>query len=504
MGGALMGGGLRGGALRGLPLRYRLTGFYLAMNTLVYVVFGASLYSYFEQRLALDVDAFLRARVESVTESITFYWQATEYTLAQGHLPTLSVSMAREVFDNTVKKWVDGSINSAELFNASVKVLDLDGRPLAANKGMERNVTLSEEALETALRGELYYETVVADMPGYGRVEMRVVTGPVMYNAQTAFVVQVGTLLVQNAAALRNLVIILLLLVPSTLIITAVAGFYLARIALRPMQRISDAMLETGEHNLDRRISVPGARGEIIAMEESFNRMVDRLGNAFRQQQRLVSDVSHQLKTPLAVLKGELEIALKRARTSDEYERVLGSNLEEVDRMIRIVESMLLLARFDANEIKLSAEDVDLRGMVAGIVEDMRVIARARQIALDLDAPFPCVARVDAGRLAQAVMNIVDNAIKYSSPGMRVGITVGMDAESAIIAVRDSGPGMSAEDAERAFRRFYRSESGGAPGFGLGLSIAQGIVELHGGSIGLETRLGAGSVFTIRLPFAPR
>jgi heavy metal sensor kinase len=231
--------------------------------------------------------------------------------------------------------------------------------------------------------------------------------------------------------------------------------------------------------------------------------MLGRLDAAFRQVRQFSADASHELQTPLTILKGEIEVALRAPRSPDEYQHVLASALEESERIARLVEGLLLLSRADAGVLRMDRQPVDLAELTAEIVDYARVLAEAYGVALDLKSAAPLTIHGDREHLRRLLLNLVDNGIKYTPAGGRVTLTLQRDGEWAALCIADTGIGLAPEELERIFQRFYRAPQAvdqGKEGSGLGLCIARSIAEAHGGRIRVESSPGQGSAFIVFLP----
>jgi signal transduction histidine kinase len=231
--------------------------------------------------------------------------------------------------------------------------------------------------------------------------------------------------------------------------------------------------------------------------------MLGRLDEAFRQIRQFSADASHELQTPLTILKGELEVALRAPRTADEYRRVLGSALEESERIARLVEGLLLLSRADAGVLRMDRRPLDLARLVAEVCEQTQVLAKAQGVTVALGSLTPVAVQGDREHLRRLLLNLVDNGIKYTPAGGRVTLSLREDGAWAVLSVSDTGIGLAPGERERIFRRFYRAPeavSRGDGGSGLGLCIARSIAEAHGGRIEVDSVQGQGSTFTVFLP----
>ncbi len=304
--------------------------------------------------------------------------------------------------------------------------------------------------------------------------------------------------------------------IPLALAISIFGGLWLARKALRPMDQIADTAREIGAKNLSQRIDLPGKTDrELVNLIETLNLMFSRLENSFQQVTQFTSDASHELKTPLAIMKGEIEQAerhLDAAQTLDpeEAHAVLGSVMEEVERMQRIVEGLLMLSRADDRRLPLAKETVNVYQYLDSLREDAAILAEERGLTLRgrfEEAAMKKEISADTTRLYQVVMNLVDNALKYTPAGGKVTLFLTSADHEVHFGVADTGIGISKDELPKVFRRFYRTDEArtgphgdGERSLGLGLAIVKSIVEAHGGTIGVESELGKGTRFTVTMP----
>ena len=255
--------------------------------------------------------------------------------------------------------------------------------------------------------------------------------------------------------------------------------------------------------HLAERLEETGAGDELDRLANTLNAMLGRLDDAFRQIRQFSADASHELQTPLTILKGELEVALRAPRSPEAYQRHLQSALEEVERMAILVDGLLLLARADAGVLRMDRQPVDLAQLVAEVVGQTRVLAAAQRLTIEPGPLDPATIQGDYERLRRLLLNLVDNGIKYTPPGGRVTLSLHRCGSWASLRVADTGIGLSLAEQEQVFQRFYRADSArahGQGGAGLGLCIAQSIAEAHGGHIQIDSTPGHGSTFTVCLP----
>jgi heavy metal sensor kinase len=318
--------------------------------------------------------------------------------------------------------------------------------------------------------------------------------------------------------ALNTLLIILVVTVPLALLVASLGGQFLANQVLKPVGHVTRTARLITSQNLNQSIQVPRGKDELTSLVETFNEMIFRLGKSFDQIKQFTSDASHELKTPLTVLKGEMEVALRKERSPQDYEQVLRSNLEEINRMSRIVEDLLFLSKTDTGEIRLQKEEINLTEIVRDVVAQLSLLAEMKGLRLITTNHHEEIhVLADGLCMRQLLLNLIYNGIKYTEPGGSIQVALentppatsaspGEQGSSVKIIVSDSGIGISKEDQEKIFDRFYRADkarSRDQGGSGLGLSICKWIVQAHRGHISVDSDLGKGSVFTVTLPLYP-
>jgi heavy metal sensor kinase len=267
---------------------------------------------------------------------------------------------------------------------------------------------------------------------------------------------------------------------------------------------MSQSALRISAEDLSRRLERRGTQDEIDRLADTLNAMLARLQAAFGEMQRFTADAAHELRTPLTALRGGIEIALRAERSPDEYRRVLASSIEEVDQLIRLAEDLLLLSRSTVG-LTTSRQPVDLESLCLEALELGMRLAKGKGVTVSMGATAPTVVQGDAGALRRALLNLVDNAVKYTPAGGSVVISLERAREHVALVVEDTGIGIDPADVERVFEPFVRLDAGrnrDTGGSGLGLAIARSIVVTHGGTLEVDSRPGGGSRFTIQLPAA--
>ncbi|MBP7706565.1 MAG: HAMP domain-containing protein [Candidatus Aminicenantes bacterium] len=303
--------------------------------------------------------------------------------------------------------------------------------------------------------------------------------------------------------ALRTLLLILLLALPAGLVLAAIGGSVLAGRLLRPVAAMAGQAERISAENLSSRLPIEDPRDEFGQMAGVINRMLSRLEASFDRLSRFTADASHELRTPLTVIRSVGEVALQEGLDPAAYRDRIGSMLEEVGRLSQLVDNLLTLTRADAGVVELRRKEIDAFALAAQSIEDLRPLAEEKRQELTLVSDGAARITADESTLRLALVNLLDNAIKYTPPAGTINVGVRVKDREVLIEVADDGPGIPAEQAPKVFERFYRadlSRSSQTGGAGLGLAIARWAVEANGGRIELESREGDGSTFRLVIP----
>jgi heavy metal sensor kinase len=381
--------------------------------------------------------------------------------------------------------------------NRFVEVADADGRVVAWSSNLAgRLFTIPPEILgEARQRGHSF---VVTD-------ELRVAVVPLSSDQSKrlgyAVVAEPVSIVEEDLRRLRR---DFFAGVPLVLLLASVGGYFLARKSLAPIALMNQQTQRITAENLSARLDVTNPRDEVGRLALTINALLSRIDAAFQEQKRFIADASHELRTPLAVLRGETEVALGQERATREYQESLALIKDEAERLSRIVEDLFVLARQPMDARSIVNEPVHLNEIVADCARAVNVLAVQKGLRLDLAAELPnvCV-NGDDEMLKRMLLNLLDNAVKYTPPGGRISVALESQNGQALIVVKDTGIGIPAADQARIFDRFYRvdkARSRALGGAGLGLSIARWIVAGHGGALAVESEVGKGSSFTVILP----
>ncbi len=461
-----------------ISIRARLTLWYTGVLLAILLVISGLSYAMVRRSLLQDLDASLRLVAQVIRD--------TGYSTPGVPADPATEAAVREIL-------------GPDYYDKFFQLRDPAGGPGARQAALRgRPLPLSAAARDSATRGVPTLETVELNR----KERARVLTMPIVRDGQLAQIIQVGISLHRVEQTLGRYLETLFTLVPLGVGLAVVGGAWIARATLAPVGEMSRTARRITAEDLTQRLAVRDTADELDHLAETLNAMLARLEGAFGQMRRFAADAAHELRTPLTALKGGIEVALRADRAAEEYRRVLRSSLEEVERLIRLAEDLLLLSRVSVG-VTTPPAAVDLEAVVLDVLDVGRRLAQGRGVSVRLGPTGAAAVPGDAAGLRRALLNLVENAIKYTPAGGTVGLSLAATDGSAALVVEDTGPGIEPADAERVFQPFVRldgaraRETGGA---GLGLSIARSIVLAHGGTLTLESRPGAGSRFTIRLP----
>lgn len=313
---------------------------------------------------------------------------------------------------------------------------------------------------------------------------------------------QVGRLLDSRAVLLSPLRGAFAGVGAGALILSIAAGTLLAWRSTRPIRAVSDTtrrILETGD--LSARVPGPGGTSELARLVSQLNTLLDKNAAHVRVLRETLDNLAHDLRTPITRLRGTAELALQDAGDPAEARAALADCVNESDRLLHLLETLLDISAAEAGALQLNRDVVDVRSLTERAADLYREVAEEKRITLTLAQPEPVEASIDSIRLGQAINNLVDNALKYTPSGGRVEVAAQAEAGAIVLCVTDSGPGVPVAEREAVFRRLFRGDASRSQrGLGLGLSMVKGIVEAHGGTVSIDDALGGGARFTVRIP----
>jgi heavy metal sensor kinase len=459
-------------------IRARLTLWYTSLLTVTVLFLGGTAYALLDYSLIRDLDRALQGVALAVAE---------QPSRSSPPIPADVEAIFRRFFG--FSPW-NRYVERRHPWS------DRDPQELPPRSG---RLPLSPNALNRAAAGLETFET----LEGLGPFPVRLLTQPVREAGHVTSLIQVGMSLESVAMTRRRFLLVMAAVLPLALLFAGGGGWLLAQRALRPVDRMTEAARRISAEHLDERLDTTGSDDELDRLAATLNDMLGRLDVAFRQIRQFSADASHELQTPLTILKGELEVALRAPRSPEEYRRVLASALEESERIALLVEGLLLLSRADAGVLRMDRQPVDLAELVMEVGESAQVLANTHGVTLELKPAARVTIQGDRDHLRRLILNLVDNGIKYTPVGGLLTVTLQRDGEWAALHVVDNGIGLTPAEQEHIFQRFYRAPealSCSKEGSGLGLCIARSIAEAHGGRIEVQSAVGRGSTFTLLIP----
>lgn len=469
-----------------MSIRLRLTLYYVSLLAVILIIFSGALYMILFISSLDEVDRTLQTRAVDIQNG------ATTLLLLQRD-PVIAFRLGRLP--------LIPSANNFATPGVFVQLADPDGNPVtrSANLG-DQNLTASSSVLSRVTQGEPVYANITAD-----RVPLRLYVAPLKTpRGEIIGVIEVAQSLEGVNNTLRRLAFLFFGGIVMSVVLAAVGGALLAQNALAPIDRITQAAHGiTHAGDLTRRLEQGKTLDEVGRLSATFNEMLGRIEELFRSQQRFVSDVSHELRSPLTAIRGNLDL-LRRGASDDPEARhqALAAIDAEAERMQRLVTDLLLLARADEG-IKIQKELVELDTLILDVYRQARLIAGGVNVCLGSEDQAQVLG--DRDRLKQLLLNLVDNAIKYTPNGGEVRLSLERDTQWVRVSVSDTGMGIPSEDLPKIFDRFYRvdkARSREKGGSGLGLAIAKWITDAHGGRIEVQSEVGKGTTFILWLPLA--
>jgi heavy metal sensor kinase len=457
-----------------LPIRVRLTAWYAVLVALIIGALGAFVVLQLRSDLTATIDRDVRSAAAQLGAGYAMEGTEEFLDLSESVLP--------------------GSGAAAQVLDRDGRILLRFGEPIAdgeiAPEPVRRAAVAGRSRLITVARDGNRYKAMVVPTVRQGRPQ----------------VVVVAETLRDVDRSVGRLVVLLLIAGPAVLALTALSGWWLSRKALRPVERMASQAGEISIDPLHDRLAVPAPADEIRHLGLTLNAMLERLEHGVQEKRRLIADASHELRTPLAVMRSELDVSLREEDLPEDARAALESTREEVDAMSRTVDNLLTLAQVDEGRLELLTTPVGIDEAIEAAVRPLRPLAEAKGVRLEVET-VRCDALADPQRLHLALTNLIENAIKYATPGGVVQVAGWCEADELGVTVRDDGPGIPVAARAHVFDRFYRVDDargrGGAGGSGLGLSICREIAGAHGGRVWVDSQEGVGSAFSLGLPRAP-
>jgi heavy metal sensor kinase len=466
-------------------LSFRLVIWYAGVLTAVFVVLGALTLIFLRHYLEASVLDTQARRARQIADTLLAAIDRT------------GEGVARQVED----------LYSPEANDRFIRISRADGRLVYVSASPhDGSFVPSEVPVVPAAASFVRQSTLVRKQQvRSGSLLIGAVGYPSAAGAAPRYIVEVGVSTERTESTLRQVLLLLVIGLPIAVGIAVAGGFILVRRALKPVDGIARKAEEITQLNLSERLPVMRTGDELESLSISLNHMISRLEDAIQTSKRFVADASHELRTPLTVLRGELESLAQDAQLRAHTRESLGSMLEEVDRLAEIVESLLALSKLDAGDTSSERVQFDLGELATTTAGQMSLLAEDKNITVTCEVAQQVMIEGDRARMKQVVVNLLDNAIKYTPNGGRVLLKISRDAREAILDVADNGMGIPTEALPHMFKRFFRvddSRSRDQGGAGLGLSIVKSICNAHGAAVEVTSSPGEGSRFRVRQPLA--
>ncbi|MDA3894547.1 MAG: ATP-binding protein [Desulfobacteraceae bacterium] len=482
-------------------IRFKASILYTSILCIILVLFSGVLYSITRHILFRDVDEELQIKSAEIVNILKSYEKLKQSKSPQQHLINKLLGIedrARLIIDDLWRS----DMQALNLKSDYIRIIDVRGQSIIKSQNFNEEIMalFQNEFPPLSLNHAVFKNLKVATN------WLRVVNLPFLYGNQHLLVIQIGTPLNPVIRILNQLLYFIGAGILFILGLTSFLGSFFARRILKPVSNVTKIVDDISHKDLNLRIPEMAADEEMKHLISSCNAMIGRLEKSFEHVNEFSSHVAHELKTPLAIIRGEVELALSETRDIDEYQRVLNVSLEEVDRLIKIIKDLLLLARLDYNPDVFGFEKISLNEFLKEIHEYSSILAEQKGLASDLEI-LESVYCIDGDKvhLRRLFLNLINNAVKFTPSGGKINITLTVKGAIAEIAVSDSGVGISNKDLKMIFDKFFRAQPYGhkaEPGSGLGLSIARSIARAHQGEITVQSQSGQGTTFTVSLPVA--
>lgn len=381
------------------------------------------------------------------------------------------------------------------LGGSEAQILDDSGKVLAAS-GTNRTPIVHVDAITTAKKGAFSFSSKTKPPQRY------IVVGTTSHGKQMAIAVR-SDLQTRDEAIDRVERLLVFGSVPLVLL-AGIAGWLIARAALRPVERMRSQVEGLPDEEVAPILDVPRTRDEIAALATTMNDLMARVRRARQRERRFVAEAGHELRTPLAILQGELELANRPGRSAEELRETIRVAQEEALRLGRLAEDLLLLARSDSEALNLRRNQTDVAALVEQSIATLKRRDEGRSVAFEVHKDVNPTVDLDSDRFRQAIDNLIDNALRHAPEGTTVEVCIESRGPDVVFIVRDRGPGFPADFIERAMDRFAKPTTQHDGGAGLGLSIVRAVAEAHGGHAWVENRFGGGAEAGISIPMPGR
>jgi len=486
-------------------IRLKVSLFYTAILGVILIVYTGILY--YGQRYALyrDLDRELGIKAQEIATAINsflpvleddqraFYLSANMAIRQEGAFPD------QEKISEAKKRWVAVS-EKLGIRNDYIILISPEGEVISNSSNVDKELlSYILHDIKVPMQKAVLYRDVK-----FANNQLRFISIPYYYKNKRTYLIKLGSSLVPINKILYGRMLFASLTIPLVLLFASFLGGIITNRILDPVIKVTNIAKNITYKDLSSRVKIDNVDEELRYLVDAFNEMISRLDKSFRYIDEFSSNVAHELKTPLTIMIGESELALMQERDIQEYKRVLEVNLREAGHMLNIAEDLLLLSRLEYQSEAFKFEQVDLPILITEIFEQAKKLALSKKISVDLKLPDEqIIILADWLHLRRLFLNIINNAVKFTPAGGKINIMVTLKAKEVVIAISDTGIGISPKDKMKIFDRFFHVEHRGYTGqssSGLGLSIAHSIAKIHHGDIFVTSQLQKGSIFSVTLP----
>lgn len=486
-------------------IRFKISILFVAILGTILVIHSTILYLSLRYTLYKDLDAELRMKVEQIVSTInaylevlgegedTFLFAVKRVITLQGEHPH------KQMIEEFEAKWLQ-KVDTLDLREHFITFSGIDGTSIV------RSENVSEQ---------IFYAFLKKNKPARSRREtmrtinvngnrLRIISIPFVHNNTQEYLLQVGTPLKPIIYILNNRLFYIAISIPVILFFAGFIGQLFAVRIMKPVVEVAKTAQGITHENLSERVKAEHVDEEMKYLVDSFNDMIERLEGSFNYIVEMSSHIAHELKTPLAIIRGESELALRKEQADEEYRRVIAVTIQEVERMLKTINDLLLLTKLEYRQDIFKFERIDLRTFFMEIYEQTKILASRKEIEVTFTmAKGPLYLNGDTLHLRRLFFNIIDNALKFTSRKGGVVIDIRRAGKDLSVVISDTGVGIPKDDLPEIFKRFFHVDRTGRkeePGIGLGLSIALSIARIHHGDIRVESEVGKGTTFTVILP----
>lgn len=491
-------------------VKFKISVLYTLVLGVILSLYSVLLYLNLSYVIYHETDRNLRQKASELAGVISTYSEMLE-----ADKETIPVSLKRAIdFDQVEKsevfqwpsvKKVDQQwkykIQALRISQDFIAIYYPSGEILQASGNMDKEVLAALQADVKLVPAD---KVLIKNLSANG-IHLRVVSFPLYRWNKIKYIAQLATTLDPQLFVLRSKLKVILITVPLFMILTSFVGSFFVVKTFEPIGRIVETARTISYKDMAKRVELPHADDELKPLVEGFNDMISRLERSFKYIEEFSSNAAHELKTPLAIIRGELEVALRKDRPAQDYKKAIGVALDECQRMLKTINDLLLLTKLDYHTEVFKFESVDLVEFIREIYEQSRSIASEKQIDVSLNASQePLLIQADKLHLRRLFFNLIDNAVKFTPRGGKIDLRIEKRGQWVSVSIADTGVGIAQEDLHRIFDRFFHIDrTQEAPSVnGLGLSLVQSISKIHHGGVEVRSELEKGSVFTVKLPLA--